>query len=109
MLTFHAELEKNELGFDLLKVEISKKGFRIATVWFSEEGTVRIEPEYNEPFNLEELFKIIQKIEPVATDFLFELTQKLRFRLPEQFNEALSEPSKPVQEHRKISDDEIQF
>jgi len=97
MITFDTELVEDEQGIrDLLKVEIFKKGFRIATVWFSEEGAVRIEPEYHQAFTLEELFKIIQKIEPIATDFLFELGQKLLHGLPNQFEKALSELKKPM-------------
>ena len=111
MITFNAELVKEEEGTrNLLEVEIFKRGFRIATVWFSQEGVVRIEPEYNQDFTLKELFKIIQKIEPVATDFLFELGQKLFYRLPNQFHKALSEPDKPMQaKEEKVSDDEIPF
>jgi len=97
MITFGTELVKDEQRIcSLLKVEIFKKGFRVATVWFSREGAVRIEPEFHEAFTLEELFRIIQEIEPIATDFLFELNQKLLYELPDQFYKALSEPDKPM-------------
>lgn len=103
MLKFSAELEKDIRGmYDLLRVNIYKDEdyYWIAVIWFSDEGVIKIE-RYNHHFPLKELFKIIQKIEPIATKFLSELKQELLHELPRQFSKTLPELNN--------DDDEIPF
>ena len=108
MLAFSAELEKDIRGmYDLLRVNVYKdeEYYWIAVIWFSDEGVIKIE-RYNYHFPLEDLLKIIKKIEPIATKFLSELKQELLNELPRQFSEALSELKLPELNN---DEDEIPF